>query len=72
MRRILLAGILLLAGCQSIRGPFALRSPERVDDPYLSIDEQQRNGRERLALPDETQFAGPKSQGNRFGLPTQR
>lgn len=72
MRRILLLGILLLAGCQGVRGPLWPRSPERVDDPYLSIDEQERNGRERLALPDETQFAGPKNQGNRFGIPTQR
>ena len=61
MQRLLLIGIVLLAGCQSIQGPFAGRTPERVDDPYFSIAEQQRRGRERLALPDDSRTAGPNS-----------
>jgi hypothetical protein len=60
MHRFWLAGLLLLAGCSStnIRGPFA-RSPDRVDDPYYSIAEQERRGRERLSLPERSPEAGP-------------
>ncbi len=61
MRRIFYFGILLLAGCQNIRGPLEYRQPVRVDDPLLSISEQKRLGRERLALPDESFEVGPKS-----------
>jgi hypothetical protein len=38
-------------------GPFENRKPERVDDPLLSISEQQRRGRDRLAFPDDTGVA---------------
>jgi len=61
MRRLFLLGTLLLAGCQSFVGPFESRKPERVDEPSLTIAEQQRRGRSRLALPDETVNAGPQS-----------
>ena len=57
MRRLCLVGFLFLAGCQNIMGPFEHRKPERVDDPLLSITEQQRRGRDRLALPDDTGLA---------------
>jgi hypothetical protein len=57
MRRLFLFGVLLLSGCASnILGPFAAREPQRVDDPMLSIPEQQRRGRDRLALPDESRI----------------
>jgi len=57
MRRLLLLGVLLLSGCASnLVGPFAGREPQRVDDPLLSIPEQQRRGRDRLALPDESRI----------------
>jgi hypothetical protein len=59
MCRILLAGVLLLAGCQNVLGPFAPRKPQRVDDPLLTIPEQQRNGRDRLALPDDSRSVAP-------------
>jgi hypothetical protein len=59
MRKLLLVGVLLLAGCQNVAGPFAARPPQRVDDPHLSIPEQQYRGRDRLALPDETGGAPP-------------
>jgi hypothetical protein len=61
MRRLFLLSVLLLAGCQGTLGPFAQRKPERVDDPYLPISEQQRRGRDRYALPDDTGTAGPTS-----------
>ncbi len=57
MHRLYLVGFLFLAGCQSVVGPFEHRKPERVDDPLLSINEQQRRGRDRLALPDESALA---------------
>jgi hypothetical protein len=57
MRRLYLVGFLFVVGCQSVVGPFEHRKPERVDDPLLSINEQQRRGRDRLALPDDTGLA---------------
>ena len=62
MRRLLLVGILLLAGCQNLVGPFRGRAPERVDDPLLTINEQQRRGRDRLALPVESPTVGPRTE----------
>jgi hypothetical protein len=65
MYRFVLAATLLLAGCQNIVGPFQKRPPERVDDPFYTISEQQRRERARLALPDEQnsltpgRFVGP-------------
>lgn len=53
MRNLLLLGLLTVVGCQGTNGPFRPRSAARVDDPRLSIQEQQRNARDRLALPDE-------------------
>jgi hypothetical protein len=61
MRRFILLVALLTAGCHNVIGPFGHRSPERVDDPRLSIGEQQREGRARLALPDESRAVGPTS-----------
>jgi hypothetical protein len=61
MRRLLLLGILLLAGCHNVIGPFQPRKPERVDDPLLTINEQQRRGRDRLALPVESPAVAPNS-----------
>jgi hypothetical protein len=57
MHRLYLIGVLLLAGCQNVVGPFEHRKPERVDDPLLSISEQQRRGRAGLGLPDDTGLA---------------
>ena len=61
MRRLVLtAALLLLAGCQNLEGPRARReNPQRVDDPRLPISEQERRGREELALPLESPTVGP-------------
>jgi hypothetical protein len=68
MRHILFLGIVCLAGCQSTIGPFAPRSPQRVDDPQYSIAEQESRGRDRFALPDDySRQAGPPS-GNAYPL----
>ena len=59
MKRLLLVGVLVLAGCQNILGPFRPREPQRVDDPLLPISEQQRRGRDRYALPEESPKVAP-------------
>ena len=60
MRRFFITGLLLLAGCRSnLVGPLDHRKTERVDDPKLTIPEQQRRGRDRLALPDDSSTTGP-------------
>jgi hypothetical protein len=59
MHRYFVIGILLLAGCRNVSGPLDHRPPERVDDPLLPISEQQRRGRDRLALPDESSAVAP-------------
>jgi hypothetical protein len=61
MCRFFLLVVLLCAGCNTVNGPFAHRRPERVDDPLLSTGEQQRRGRDRLALPVESSAVGPMS-----------
>jgi hypothetical protein len=64
MRRLILAGILLvLAGCKNVSGPLQPKTPARVDDPLLTIPEQERNGRANLALPDQSQQMAPQSGG---------
>lgn len=53
MRTIAIAGgLLLLVGCQNVVGPFRAQAPVRVDDPRLTIDEQERLARARLSLPE--------------------
>jgi hypothetical protein len=55
MRKLFLVGVLLaLSGCKGVVGPLRPKSPERVDDPLLTIGEQERNGRARLGLPDQS------------------
>ena len=61
MKRIVLAALVLVAGCQNLVGPFRSRPPERVDDPLYTIAEQQRRGRARLALPDDQTTLAPKT-----------
>lgn len=60
MRRLFLVAALCLAGCQNVTGPFQSRTPTRVDDPLLTINEQQRRGRERLAIPEDRGALAPK------------
>jgi hypothetical protein len=52
-------GLLLLAGCQSVRGPLAPRDPQRADDPRYSDTEQARRVRDQLPLPDESRTIAP-------------
>ena len=59
MHRIFLIALLCVAGCQNIRGPFAPRDPRPVDDPLLTIGEQQRRGRDRYAIPEPSPKLAP-------------
>jgi hypothetical protein len=59
MRKLFLLGVLFLAGCQSVVGPLGYRPPLRVDDPNYTIPEQERRGRDRLALPYVTDQYDP-------------
>jgi hypothetical protein len=74
MRKLILVGALTLAGCQGVVGPFdrARMPAPPVDDPRLPISEQMRNGRDRLAYPDDVQpVEAPRSleppETNRYG-----
>jgi hypothetical protein len=60
MRRLFLASILLaLVGCTNYVGPFQPRSPQRIDDPRLSLQEQDRRERAQVAIPQQSPQAGP-------------
>jgi hypothetical protein len=61
MRYLVLVLLLLAAGCENLRGPLAPRSPARVDDPGLTIQEQQVLGRDRIGLPDSTTVLPPEA-----------
>ena len=61
MHRLFAIGLLVLAGCQGVQGPFAQRKPDRVDDPLVNIEEQERRGRERLALPFDRGDVAPRT-----------
>jgi hypothetical protein len=73
MHRAILVGFLLLAaGCQGLVGPRERRdNPVRVDDPRLTIPEQERKGRDRLALPEWSPTVAPRTYGELPG-PTGR
>jgi len=62
MHRLLLVGLLFLAGCQGVVGPVRRTSiTDPIDDPRLTIDEQKQRERDRLALPDASQAIGPRT-----------
>jgi hypothetical protein len=62
MRRFLLLGVLLLAGCQSLKGPRARRDdPEKVDEPRYNVGEQFRRSRDNLAFPDQSGSLAPRT-----------
>jgi hypothetical protein len=60
MRKLVLVSMLFLTGCQNVVGPLGYRKPMRVDDPGVTIDEQQRRARDRLALPEEAGNVAPR------------
>jgi len=71
MRLCICLALVLLAGCQNVVGPFR-RGPVKVDDPRLSIDEQEKLGRQFYALPDESPEVAPHSGIARPGTDARR
>ncbi len=71
MRRLfLIVPLLLLAGCRNVEGPFAHRdNPVQVDDPRLTLEEQKRLERDRLALPEDSPNIGPPTYFQSPGAP---
>jgi hypothetical protein len=61
MRHLILLLVIFAAGCENLRGPFAPHPQGRVDDPRLSIQEQQVLGRDRIGLPDNTSVLPPEA-----------
>jgi hypothetical protein len=62
MRKLFLVGVLVvLSGCHNVAGPLQPKRPDRVDDPLLTIGEQERRGRAGLPLPDESRDIAPRS-----------
>jgi hypothetical protein len=62
MRRIVWVGLFVLAGCQGIQGPLQRRCrPELIDDPRVSVSEQEMRGRDRLALPEPSMNVAPRT-----------
>ncbi|MDW7993053.1 MAG: hypothetical protein RMI91_00205 [Gemmatales bacterium] len=57
--RLGIALAVLLAGCQTVVGPWEPRRAERADDPLLSTQEQARRSRYLYAFPDTE--LGPRS-----------
>ncbi len=57
LRRLVVLGLLALAGCQSTRGPLGYERSGRADDPMLSIQEQKARGRERYAYVEDDRLA---------------
>jgi hypothetical protein len=68
---LLFALFATVAGCQSNAGGLAYRQPGRADDPRYSIEEQERRGRERLAVIEDRDSLAPKVYVDRPG-PTGR
>jgi hypothetical protein len=57
-----LAGCVFLAGCQGTVGPIRRTAlTDRVDNPCLTIPEQQQRVRDRLALPLDSPALGPRT-----------
>ena len=63
--RLAFFALLCVAGCQSIIGPFQRRTPERVDDPSLTIPQQEVRGRSRLPLWNDRTDLAPKTYADR-------
>jgi hypothetical protein len=67
MRRVWLLGALLCAGCANIEGPVEhYRNYRRPDVPSLPISEQEKRGREQLAIPEYKPNVAP---GNDIQFP---
>jgi hypothetical protein len=69
MRCTVLLCLLLLAGCETFKGPRARRDePPQLDPRCLTIAEQEQRARDRLAYPDRDPAVGPAIDGGQPGM----
>ncbi len=62
MRRLILCGLIVLAGCEGVIGPRQRPClPGKIDDPWLSPDEQKARLRDRVATPLNSPAIGPRT-----------
>ena len=59
-RRMLVLGVIVLAGCNRFTGPVETRQMPRADAAGYSIYEQQQRGRERNSVSEDDFRIGPK------------
>ena len=52
--------VLLAGGCENLRGPLQPRPQGRIDNPNLTIAEQQTLGRDRSSMPDNSAVLPPE------------
>jgi hypothetical protein len=71
MRRFVVLGLLVLAGCQNTTGPLANRNRDRADNPYYNTEDQKERGRDRYPLLDDSPQVGPNTGTSSYG-PTGR
>jgi hypothetical protein len=59
---MLLAGLVVLLGCAGIEGPRVHNcKPEVLDPPGLPTTDQEKRGRDRLALPEPSNDVAPRT-----------
>ena len=59
-RRLLVLGVIALAGCSRFSGPLETRQLPRADAPGYDIEEQKKRGRERNSVSEDDFRIGPK------------
>ena len=69
MRRSWIVLILLMAGCQNVRGPLQPQPASRIDDPRYTITEQEARARDRFAAPYDMGNTAPSLQTPVPGVP---
>ena len=55
------------AGCRNIAGPLEARKKPRPDQPGYSIEEQEKRGRDKYAIPEDNFRTGPSGFNDRPG-----
>ncbi len=67
MRRYLVLGLVVMAGCQNTVGPLQNRSREKADKPYYNTQDQMYRGRDRYPLLDDSPQVGPNTGTSNYG-----
>jgi hypothetical protein len=70
MRWVLYTAFAFLVGCQGVKGPRDRRAElykSPADDPRLTIAEQEKRGRDRLAIPENSKTLVPRDYADFMG-----